>query len=481
MDKYLGNCWVWFARACGALCVRMVLCAVGLWGLVQPPLSACLQESGPGATQSSSELSSSELDCEDWPRFLGRQIDGIVRGKLSHIIPRDFSGDGLRLLWQVDVQEGYAMGVVSANRYFHFDKIDDSARLRSLDALTGKLIWEYKYPSSYRDLYGYDSGPRSSPLVDGERVYVFGVEGKLICLNKDSGDHLWTVDTAETFGVIQNFFGVSSNPVIHENKIIVMVGGSPKESAEIPRGQLDRVKPNNSAIVAFDKMTGDVVYQTGDDLASYCSLTWMGNGPGKTLIAWCRAAVHGIDPGDGRVKFTFPWRAKKLESVNAMTPVVDGDHFLISECYELGSALVKVENEQCRLLWSDRGRRKKSLAAHWGTPVLRDGYLYGCSGRHTATADLRCVELSTGDIKWVRRGFGRCSVLLLGESLVVLGEKGELALVEASPQEFKLVSQREANSSFDMVPNCWAAPIAVGNRLYVRDGEKVGCFEIELR
>ncbi len=449
-------------------------------GILTTPVLGYVFPQGPTASKDDSPIVSAKRETvNEWPRFLGSQINGISQSPaLPQKIRRDWSEDGLPLLWQADVGEGYAIGVVSGQRYYHFDKSENAARLRSFDAQTGALVWKYEYPSSYRDLYGYDSGPRASPLVDRDHIYLFGVEGELTCLTTDDGDVKWSVNTAKRFGVIQNFFGVASNPVIHDDKIIVMVGGSHEESAQVPPGQLDRIKPNGSAIVAFDKLTGEVEYKTGNDLASYSSLTWLKTNPDKTLLAWCRGAALGIDPDDGRVKFRFPWRAKKLESVNAMTPVVSGNRFLLSECYELGSVLVEVQDDQCNVVWSDRGRRKKSLAAHWGTPVLHKGYLYGCSGRHSSGADLRCVELATGEVKWIQRGFGRCSVTLSGDDLIVLGERGRLALVAATPDEFRLITERTATKEFSLEPNCWAAPIIADGRLYVRGGKKVGCFEL---
>ena len=427
----------------------------------------------------SNKNSSDSSTTTSWPRFLGSHIDGVAQLLPdAQEVRTDWSGGRLPLLWQTDVGEGYAIGVVAGGHYFHFDKVDDDARLRCLDASTGKQIWEYKYPSSYQDLYGYDSGPRSSPLVDGNRVYLYGVEGKLLCLNTDDGKPVWTVDTAERFSVFQNFFGVASNPVIHGDLLLVMVGGSPPDAARIPAGQLDRVTSNGSCIVAFDKRTGEVKYKTGDDLASYSSLNWMEADGQKTLLAWARASVLGIDPDTGDVKFTFPWRSKKLESVNAMTPVVVGNRFFISECYERGSAWVEVVDNQCKLLWSDLDKRKKSLQAHWCTPVVHNGFLYGCSGRHSGSADLRCIELKTGKIQWVQRGFRRCSLLLVGDRLVVLGEAGRLALINATPKGFELITERQPDQSFALTPDCWAAPIMADGNLFVRGGKKVGCFEL---
>ena len=263
----------------------------------------------------------------------------------------------------------------------------------------------------------------------------------------------------------------------------MMIGGSPPESANVPSGQLDKVKPNGSAVVAFNKLTGEVNYQTVDDLASYASLTWLKSGEKRTLLAWARDNLWGIDPKKGEIEFKFPYRSKKLESVNAMTPVSIGNEIFLSECYENGSILLSVEDGKLKdgklkPLWSDKGKRKKSLQSHWCTPVLSDGYLYGCSGRNSGSAELRCVELKTGEVKWSQRGFGRCSVLLIDGHLIVIGERGRLALVKADPDGFELVTERQPDDVLEFEPNCWSAPVVADGRLLIRGGKKLGCFQL---
>jgi len=130
----------------------------------------CLQE--PAVPKGDFSIVSAKQAAEnEWPRFLGSQINGISNSPtLPQMIRKDWSEDRLPLLWQANVGEGYAIGVVSGKRYYHFDKFEDAARLRAISAKTGALVWEYEYPSSYRDLYGYDSGPRASPLVDEDHI-----------------------------------------------------------------------------------------------------------------------------------------------------------------------------------------------------------------------------------------------------------------------------------------------------------------------
>ena len=417
----------------------------------------------------------SRQDTIDWPRFLGPNIDST--SKETGIL-KDWSSGKLKLLWQQDLGEGYSMCSVADGKVYQSDKLDGKARLRCFDAVSGKEDWIFEYESDYEDLYGYDSGPRSSPLIDGDRIYLFGVEGLLICVDRNTHKTVWNVDTAKDFGVVQNFFGVASSPVIHEDKLIVMVGGSPPESANVPSGQLDKVKPNGSAVVAFNKLSGEVIYQSGDDLASYASLTWMNSGAKPTLLAWARDNLWGIDPRNGKVEFKFPFRSKKLESVNAATPISMGNKIFLSECYEKGSIFLSASDGKLKTLWSDKDKRKKSLQSHWCTPVFSDGYLYGCNGRNSGSSELRCVELETGEVQWSQRGFDRCSVMLIDGQLIVIGERGRLALVKADPDGFELVTERLPDEELKFVPNCWSAPVVADGRLLIRGGKKLACFQL---
>ncbi|MEL7496927.1 MAG: PQQ-binding-like beta-propeller repeat protein [Planctomycetota bacterium] len=415
---------------------------------------------------------------QDWPRFLGPNINGI---STETGIKTDWSKGNVDVRWTIESGEGYGMGVVSKGRFFHFGKYDDEAILKCVHAETGKLLWEFKYQSEYRDLYNYDSGPRSSPLVDGDRVYIFGVEGMLHCIDVKTGQAIWKIDTAKRFGVIQNFFGVGSTPLVYDDKLLVMVGGSPEESKQVPPGQLNRVKPNNCGIVAFNKFTGKLQYQSIDDLASYSSLQLMERDGNAVVLAFMRERLHGFDPNNGKEKFSLPWRARRMETVNAMTPVVIGSKLFISESYELGANCLDASKDELVELWSDGRKRNQAMATHWNTPVLSGDYLYGCSGEKSSSAEVRCLEWKTGKVTWAQRGFGRASVIKVGEYLVLLGERGELKLIKDDSTGFNVVTTFESaeGDSLGLRAPCWAAPIYSHGYLYVRGANKVVCLDLK--
>lgn len=422
----------------------------------------------------------------DWPRFLGTEINGISK---EMGIRKDWTQGKLKIRWQLATGEGYGMGSVADGRFFHFGKYDDEAILKCCVAETGKLLWQFRYLSDYTDMYGYDSGPRASPIVDGDRVYIFGVEGMLHCLNVGTGKVIWKVDTAQKFGVVQNFFGVGSSPVIFEDKLLVMIGGSPAESQKLAPGDLGNVKSNGSGIVAFDKLTGKTEYQAIDDLASYSSLNLMQLGSDKKTIglAWMRNELHGFDPNDGKQIFRFPWRARKLESVNAATPTILGQNVLLTESYRPGGVLLDLSaidptktDQEPKVVWSDQGKRKQAIATHWNTPVVSGNYVYACSGQHSNSAELRCVNWKTGEVQWSKPGFGRASLTRIDGHLIVISEFGDLLLLKDDPAKFNLVTKYEPSKEDNLrfrTP-CWAAPIVSHGLLWVRGKDKLVCFDI---
>src|SRR5262249_50398776 len=155
-----------------------------------------------------------------------------------------------------------------------------------------------------------------------------------------------------------------------------MVGGSGPEFRDAPPGALDQVRGNGSGIVAFRKQTGEVVYHVTDELASYASLQLAHVQNRDWCFAFTRHALIGLEPATGKVDFRFPWKARKLESVNAATPIVHDDQVLISETYGPGSALLRFRPGASEVVWQDdMARRQRILQCHWCTPVFHEGYI----------------------------------------------------------------------------------------------------------
>lgn len=415
----------------------------------------------------------------DWPGFLGPHRNGKSdeRG-----LPTTWPAAGPPLVWQKVVGTGYAAPAISGGRLFQFSRIKDSARLACLNAETGDEIWTCDYPTDFEDMLGYNNGPRAAPLVDGPNVYTYGAEGVLQCVRVADGKMVWRIDTLKDFHVVKNFFGVGSSPLVWNDLLLVNVGGSPPGGPSDVYSANGVVQANGEAIVAFDKNTGAVRWKTGDDLASYSSPIVAKMGGRDTVFMFARSGLLAIDPAKGQTIANFPWRAKRLESVNASTPVVNGDELFISETYELGSAVVRFNGSAFEEVWTDRDRRRdRAMALHWNTPIETSGYLYGSSGYHTEEAELRCVEWKTGKVMWSEPNMGRSSLTLVNGTLVCLSEDGTLRLLKPVPEHYTEIAKWELKGP-DGTPllayPAWPAPAISHGLLYLEAANKLACLRL---
>ena len=428
---------------------------------------------------------STRRDGSDWERFLG---PGGNNKSTETGIATQWPSEGPRLVWGIVVGEGYSGPTVSRGRLFHFDRYDDEARLSCRNSETGELLWQAGYPMEYEDYYDYSNGPRASPLVDGDRVYTFGVEGRLRAHRIADGKLLWDVDTTTDFGVVKNFFGVGSTPIVEGDLLIVPIGGSPPGSPKIHSGE---VAGNGSGIVAFDKLTGEVRYRVSDELASYASPVITTIGDRRWAFAFMRGGLLAFEPTTGEIDFHYPWKAKVLESVNAASPVVADDTVFITETYGPGSSLLRVEPGSYEVVWKD-GRRDQAIASHWNTPLLHDGYLYASSGRNTGDTELRAVEHATGKVAWSEPKLTRSTLLYADGHLVVLGEYGVLRLVRATSEAYELVAEVDLGKINRRLPAAdgeprttallafpsWNAPVLSQGLLYLRGKDTLIALEL---
>lgn len=419
---------------------------------------------------------------EDWPSFLGPRGDGT---SIEKGVKPDLWQPHPKIVWQLPLGMSYGGPAVVKGRLLQFDRIGRSERLRCLKAETGEEMWSWKDVVEYEDMYGYNNGPRCMPIVDNDLIYLYGVSGKLSCVSLGEGKTIWQRDLNKEFGVVQNFFGVASAPYVWQDSVIAMVGGSPEESQRIPPGRLDMVQPAGSAIVALDKTTGKLKYKVGNDLASYSSPMVKRFGDRDIGLALVRSGLLGWDVASGKELFSHPWRADMLESVNAAQPVVSGKQILVSETYEIGSVLLELEGDTPKVVWTDGDRRStQSFRAHWSTPVLVDGYLYGCSGRNQPDADFRCVRLSDAKVMWTERRHERASVLSVDGYLIVLYENGELELLKPNTEKYEKVGgvhlgEIQGQNGLPLLDEpCWAAPVLSHGLLYVRGNSNLICFDL---
>jgi len=416
----------------------------------------------------------------DWPRMLGPNYDS--RSPEVGILTK-WPATGLKVVWTADTGVSYGNGVAANGRWFQFDRFGDVERLSCLNAETGESLWKWESPVEYRDAYGYNNGPRCSPVVDGGRVYVLGVAGTLACLSTLDGSQLWKLDTNNTYSVSQNFFGVGASPLIYKDKILVMIGGG------------SFTKSNGTAMVAFDKNSGKELYKVGNYHASYSAPIIQKIHGADVCLSFVREGLLCFDPENGSSEAFFPWRSDDLESVNAASPVVWNNRILISETYELGSVLLNLTKSGLDELWKDgSGRKEQVLRSHWSTPLLDGNIIYASSGRNEGDTDLRCLEWKEPknnaeswkpDVRWSIRNHDRMTGLLVDKHVLMLGEFGTLQLLELNKEKLTVVAQMELAQTLDtrdrrplVQSPSWAPPVLSHGLLYVRGKDKVVCLEL---
>jgi outer membrane protein assembly factor BamB len=432
---------------------------------------------------------------EDWGAFLGPTANG-RSGLTGMVVP--WPAGGPRLVWHGELGEGYCGPAVALGRCVICDRVGKEIRIRCLAAETGLELWQERYPTDYVDTFGYDGGPRAAAVIAGDAVITFGPEGRLECRALADGASRWHVNTSAAYNVVRNFFGVAAVPLVIDagqtRLVVVPVGGSRPGTAPPSPDRLDLVKGLDSGLVAFDLATGKERWRSSDQLASYSTPVRAAINGRDTILAWMRDRFLVVDPATGGVQADFRWRADELFSVVAASPVVAGNEVLLSETYGPGSVLLTLGPGGLTAARQDRAgsRPARGLRAHWATPVLHDGNLYGSSGRNAGDALLVCADWKSGAIRWSEAGLGRSSMVWADGHLIVLGEFGDLVLAKASPEAYQEVSRTrlvdpglvdpaaaaQGRGAELLVTPCWAAPVIARGYLYLRGQGRLVCLDL---
>jgi outer membrane protein assembly factor BamB len=385
----------------------------------------------------------------DWPQFLGPSRDGIYSGAPLN---EKWPSAGPRTLWRTSIGQGLSGPVVTGKRLILFHRTGDREIVESFDALTGAPQWRHAYPTSYRDDFGFDEGPRAVPVVADGIVYTYGAEGKLNAIDVASGKPLWSVDAMREFEVDKGFFGAAGSPLVEGGRVIANVGGK------------------KAGIVAFDAKNGKVLWTATTDAASYSSgiaSTILGK---RYAVFLTRAGLVGLDPANGQVRFQKPWRARQAASVNAATPLVVGNRIFVSAEYGPGAGVLQFDGTKLSDVWlSD-----EVLSNHYATSVHHEGRLYGFHGRQEFGPVFRAVDMQTGKVLWSTGRFGAGSVTLAGNRLIILRESGELVIAAASPASFQQIASAQL-----LPPTLRAYPALADGVLYVRNDDTL--LAVDLR
>ena len=382
----------------------------------------------------------------DWPWFRGPSLDGIsAETGLLDAWPET----GPRELWRGPLGEGYSGISVVGERAYTLYVAGGREVLGVFDTATGKELWNYPVGERWKDMMG--NGPRSTPTVADGVVYVLGAHGALAAVDVETGKEVWRQDLKKSLGARPPTWGVSTSPVVDGNRLILDAGG---------RG--------GHSIVALDRRTGKLVWHAGSDKAGYSTPLPVTLGESRQLVMFTGSQVVGVDAADGRVLWKQPW--KTSYDVNAAMPVfVPPNRLFVASGYSTGGAmfeLVPYDDGSTRVnrLWTAPRMRNQ-----FSSSIYHQGQIYGFDN-----ATLKCLDARTGEEKWaVREGFGHGSLTLADGHLYVLGDRGKLALVEATPEGY-----REKGAFEPLEGKSWTVPTLAGGRLYLRNEKQLVALDV---
>jgi outer membrane protein assembly factor BamB len=422
----------------------------------------------------------------DWPQWLGPNRDGVWR---ETGLVEKFPPGGPKVIWRTPIDTGYSGPAVANGRVYVMDRerakgpdgkplrvsrsgVPGKERILCLDAANGKIIWKREYECLSTISY---HGPRTTALVDKERVYTLGSMGDLLCLDGATGEVRWSKNLAKSYKVDPPVWGYSASLLIDGDLIYSLVGG------------------NGSAVVAFNKDTGDEVWKalTTQDICYSPPMIYEFGGK-RQLIIWHSDSINGLDPKTGHVYWTqiYPIKGKpQRPAVNISTVQKVGDLLLISSTYH-GPMLLKVTGEKpaVSVVWSLQSKnpfKPESLCCLMSTPVLKDGHVYGVG----AEGELRCLKLGDGKQLWEtyaatggkKSDCGTAFLIPQGDRFVIFNDQGDLILASLSPDGYKeidrahILEPAQASRGRHVV---WSHPAFAGRCVFARNDKEIICVSL---
>jgi outer membrane protein assembly factor BamB len=345
------------------------------------------------------------------------------------------------------------------------DDRDGHEIVHFLDALDGHQIWETELDLSHRD--GFGIGPRCTPLMDGDRVYVQSAKGELRCLSQKDGQVLWRTNYVEDFGAVYigekgkaagaSRHGASGSPVIDGDRLIAQVGSE-----------------KGASVVAFNKMTGAVLWKSQNDQSAYAGLFLGPVNGGAHVVSFTAEGLIGLSPEDGHLLWRVPLKTALGRHVT--TPVVSGSLALVAS-HQIGLVASSINTDEKGAWTAVEAWSNRSMGFNFSSPVIVGEHLYGLAPGKKVV----CVALQTGQVVWEQEGLiqtssdkSEAAFLVFKNRILMLNDTGELVLFHSDPSTY-----REAGR-LQVCGKTWCNPAYANGRLYVRDERELVCVALNV-
>jgi outer membrane protein assembly factor BamB len=424
---------------------------------------------------------------DDWPQWMGPDREGVWRE--TGLVSR-FPQGGPRILWRVPVEAGYSGPAVAGGRVYLTDRqrardadgkplratrkgYPGNERVLCLSAADGKVIWKHEYDCSYK--ISYPSGPRTTPLVQGGRVYTLGAMGDLYCFDAGTGDMRWQKNLPGEYKAEVPVWGYAAHPLLEGDLLITLAGG------------------DGSAVVALNKDTGKEAWRalTSKEVCYSPPMIYEAGGK-RQLIIWLSDSINGLDPASGQVYWTLPYPASgepRRPAVTIATPRRLGDLLFVSSAYHGGMMLkLAADKPAATMLWhSNSNQLEKPDGLHMliPSPVLRDGHVYGIG----VDGALLCLEAETGKVVWQtyepmggeKAMFGAAFLVPQGDRFVVCNDQGDLILASLTPKGYKEIDRAhilEPTQESQGRKVVWSHPAFAGRCMFARNDKELACVSL---
>ncbi len=416
---------------------------------------------------------------DDWPQWMGPERDSVYRetGIVSRI-----PESGLEILWRVPVSGGYSGPAVSGGRVFLTDYVvasgkstnnpggrDDMTgveRVLCFSADTGEELWSVEYDRPYS--LSYANGPRATPTVDGERVYVLGAEGDLLCLKTRSGELVWKKQLADEYHVETPIWGHAAHPLVHGDLLYCLAGGE------------------GSVAIALNKLTGETEWQAlSASEIGYCPPTIRKLGGQEQLLIWHADGLNALDPVTGEVSWSYPLKPRYGMSIAA--PQLSGNRLYASGIGET-SAMIELDAQGHpeNTLWT--GKPKIGLYSGNATPIFHDGVVYGSD---CGTGQMIAVNAQDGSRYWEtyqlttggkrRASHGTTFLVKHEDKYILFAETGDLIFAKLSADGFEELGRMhvlEPTSECFGRDVVWSHPALANRCLFARNDQELVCVSL---
>jgi len=414
----------------------------------------CIDVGGEKKPQPSLPTSSPPEAGGFWPRFRGPNQDG--KSTETGLLKKWPEG-GPKMIWSVDgLGSGYSSVAVADGAIYTTGMVNRQGVLFAFD-MDGRLKWKTTYGPEWRKSM---PGVRSTPTVDGDRVYVISGLGEVFCYETKTGRQIWTVDAFNKFGGKYGIWGIAESPLIDGDNIICTPGGS------------------RATVVALNKMTGQTVWTclVEGERHCYCSPILIERGPNRIIVTITDEFVLGIDARTGKLL----WKDSQKDQfghnkqINPVSPIHHDGAVYATSGYDDGGALLALSDDGTgfKRKWVDT-----TLDCHHGGVVFVDGYIYGANWRNNGDGSWCCLDWNTGKVMYETHWQCKGAITYADGMLYCYEEKGgNLALVRATPEKFDVVSSFKVPLGDG---RHWAHPVVCGGRLYVRHGDVLMAYDIK--